>query len=500
MTIEVIDDATMPDALESLEQVGHDMAAFLSDINFHVGDTELLPATYTVKALAVPVGIDCRSYSQVAEANFVINADAPGANDLPTPNITPSGGRFFAQVEVSIEAGDGSPEGTLIYYTTDGSSPVGDEFGNPTSGAEYTGPFTISHPGQPGSDDITKYVRARAFAPAGQNLDYVPSNSASAQLDLTAVERLNAPDISPEGGNYNGLVEVAITATSAPAGSSIYYTLDGSDPGAGDTPSGGVLYTGPFTVQHDASSPFTIQEIVSARVYPPADEAVRYETSYLNDQLYVFSPNFTITFDESWLDFTHGSVVGDEYANYGGGVSIVAGRYGWGSGWENDRAIVFDTSLSNTADSDLEADFTSGNAAGGGFDNILIVGENMVDSNGDGIIDSADDNGGGGYSWFDFQSSNISQVGFDILDIDNGEHGSFGAYFYDDSWNGTFLSGTQLASYGTNVQWGDHSANHFDPITASQLGLNNISGLVFTLPQSGGFDNITFGIGGDSAL
>lgn len=411
---------------------------------------------------------------------------------MPAPNITPSEGRFFAYVDVSIEAGDGSPEGTRIYYTTDGSTPASDEYGNPTSGTLYTGPFTILHPGQPGSADVTKYVRARAFAPEGAGLDYVPSNSASAQMDLTSVERLNALSVSPEEGSYDGAVEVTITASSAPEGSTIYYTLDGTDPGDGDTPTGGTLYTGSFLLQHDAGSALTVAEIVTARVYPSADDAARYDVSYLNDVVYVFSPEFTLTFDESWLGFEHGSLVGDAYENYGGGVWIGAGRWDW----EDDRALVFDSSLTGTADTDLEASFSSGNAAGDTFDNILIVAENLMDSDGDGIIDSPDDNGGGGYTRFDFGATNVSNIGFDVFDIDSGEYSSFGAYLYDSVGNTSYLSGSQLASsYGVGVNWGHNSANHFDPIYAADLGLTNISSLVFTLPHGGGFDNITFGIG-----
>ena len=190
--------------------------------------------------------------------------------------------------------------------------------------------------------------------------------------------------------------------------------------------------------------------------------------------------------------------MGDAYENYGGGVWIGAGRWDWDvdTGFENDRALVFNTGLTGTADSDLEASFSSGNAAGDTFDNIMIVAENMIDADGDGLIDSPDDNGGGGYAWFDFESTHISNVGFDVFDIDSGEVDAFGAFLYDDYGTASFLSGTQLAgSFGTGVQWGDHSANHFDSIQAADLGLANISGLVFTLPNGGGFDNITFGIG-----
>ena len=68
---------------------------------------------------------------------------------------------------------------------------------------------------------------------------YVPAEYA---LSVYGVQNfLDAPAISPNGGNFVNTVNIAITDASSRV--SIYYTLDGTTPTAGST-----LYTGPFTL------------------------------------------------------------------------------------------------------------------------------------------------------------------------------------------------------------------------------------------------------------
>ncbi len=510
MTFEVIDDENLPDPLDPASRVGHQMTSFLSDINFHVAGDMLLPANFAVKAIAVPSGnVSCRTFSQVAEENYVIEPQPVDPSQLPTPEVSPNGGRYLAQTVVTISIDESAPDGTRIYYTLDGTVPVGDEFGNPTTGVEYTGAFTLSHGGAAGSEDVTKYVRARAFAPEGQTLSYLPSNGSSAKFDFGSKQRINAPQISPSGNVFSGSADITMTLPSnAPEGSMIYYSTQGIDPGAGDAPTSGTQYTGPFTVYHDGSSIDQLDKIIVARVYPPAEVVDYYETSYQASELYTFNPDFVLTFDELFAGYVHGSQLDNEYDTFGGGVTISAGR-DFQDLWdhfvlgEEDRAITFDTSLTGTADDDLEAlNLDVGNLGSLGqdaFGNSLIVAENLVDADGDGIIDSPDDNGSGGWAHFDFDSTSVTNFGFDVLDIDSGESSDFFAFIYDDAGSYYRLTGDEMRdTFGSTegtVVWGDYSANRIDPISAAQMSLTNISGVLFNLPNGGSFDNISFSLG-----
>jgi len=66
-------------------------------------------------------------------------------------------------------------------------------------------------------------------------------------LEKIYVQQLPAPIISPAGGDFEGMVEVALTFFGSDE-AVIYYTLDGTPPDAGAT-----LYTGSFTVSQSTT-------------------------------------------------------------------------------------------------------------------------------------------------------------------------------------------------------------------------------------------------------
>ncbi len=152
----------------------------------------------TLKAMARLDGVN----GPTASANYTI---AP-----PAPEFSPSSGTYEGSVSVTLSA----REGALIYYTTDGTQPSVDS-------NVYTVPVLVSN---------STTIRAMA------RLNGVNGPVASADYAIVPL----APVISPGSGPYAGAVSVTI---SAQAGSTIYYTLDGSEPTTSSP-----VYTGPFSI------------------------------------------------------------------------------------------------------------------------------------------------------------------------------------------------------------------------------------------------------------
>jgi Chitobiase/beta-hexosaminidase C-terminal domain len=134
-----------------------------------------------------------------------------------TPYITPAAGTYSSGQTVSISD---STSGTLIYYTTDGSTPT-------SSSATYSG--TIAIPSGPGSETI----RAIAVDAAGA------SSVATSGYTITPI--LAVPAFSPAQGSFGSAQSVTIS--SATPGSVIEYTLDGTQPTASSP-----IYSTPISV------------------------------------------------------------------------------------------------------------------------------------------------------------------------------------------------------------------------------------------------------------
>jgi hypothetical protein len=165
----------------------------------------------------------------------------------PSPTFTPSGPYITGPTAVAISGATGN---TGIYYTTNGSIPT-------TSSACYSVPLLIN----PGT--TLKAIVARVGYPQSevttQTYMYPPAST---------------PTFTPGGRRING--PTSVTISSATAGASIYYTLDGSEPTTSN-----IAYSNPATVmvtggqtlkaiacgnQHSSSGVASVKYVVSVPI------------------------------------------------------------------------------------------------------------------------------------------------------------------------------------------------------------------------------------------
>jgi len=134
---------------------------------------------------------------------------------LPAPVFSVAAGTYVTPQTVIIS--DSTP-GATIYYTTDGTTPT-------TSSTNYTGAITVS---------VTQTIEAIAVETGF-------TNSAVASAAYTISTVLPTPTFSPAGGRYTAAQTVTIS--DATAGTTIYYTTNGTMPTTSSA-----AYSGPITV------------------------------------------------------------------------------------------------------------------------------------------------------------------------------------------------------------------------------------------------------------
>ncbi len=164
--------------------------------------------------------------------------------------------------------------------------------------------------------------------------------------------------------------------------------------------------------------------------------------------------------------------------------------------------MAFDTTFINTADPDLQGPpWAGGNLPVNTILGIVvIIPENLVDADGDGIVDSPDDEGRrpAGSLTFTFAQP-IDRFGFDVVDIEGVVQertsvdfllgGSLvGSMHFED------LENPQSAFYDPTIVFGDNTINRIRPITADNFGALGFDRVVINLGGSGAFDNIVTGV------
>jgi hypothetical protein len=163
-------------------------------------------STQTIQAIAVGSVVGT---SGVGTAVYTIAAPAA------TPTFSPAAGNYNSAQSVTISD---ATAGTTIYYTTNGTTPT-------TASTVYSGPISVTS---------TETIQAIAAGSA-------VGNSAVATAMYTIAAPAATPTFSPAGGTYPGAQTVTIS--DATAGTTIYYTTNGTMPTTAST-----LYTGPISV------------------------------------------------------------------------------------------------------------------------------------------------------------------------------------------------------------------------------------------------------------
>jgi beta-glucanase (GH16 family) len=157
-------------------------------------DVPVAPNPQILKAIAVKPGFD---QSAVATATYSITPL------VATPTFDPSPGTYSSPVAVTLSD---STENTVIYYTTNGSTPT-------TASRKYNG----------APIDVTKTEDIDAIAAVGHD-----EQSAVASATYKIVAGTAAPPTVSTSPARNGAAIATLRTNSA--GATIYYTLDGTAP------------------------------------------------------------------------------------------------------------------------------------------------------------------------------------------------------------------------------------------------------------------------------
>jgi len=220
-----------------------------------------MSASGTLKAIAIAPGY---GPSAVGAATYNI------AQVLPAPALSPSAGTYTTAQKVVISE---SASATTIYYTTDGTAPT-------TASKVYGAPITVSA-------SETLYAIA-------VKTGYINSPAAGGLYSIAPP--LPAPTISPAGGAYTAAQTV--TLSDATAGTTIYYTTNGTTPTTAST-----LYSGPITV----SASETLQAIAVETGYTTSPVAAATYTITIASTTYINYPSSAFT--ASSLSLNYGAAV-----------------------------------------------------------------------------------------------------------------------------------------------------------------------------------------------
>lgn len=207
-----------------------------SDTNFWYDPNQppTLSQTSTLRVRGFKEGLEP---SEVLVLQLNLNA-----NQAQAPIFSPAAGTYQDSVTVSLSAAAGA----TIRYTTDGSEPT-------TGSTVYTSPITLTS---------STTVHARAWEngkdPSAVSREVFTITSAPVPAD--------PPGFSHDSGTYSAAFQLSLTA---PAGSTIRYTTDGTDPTATSlaysTPLS--IPVGTTTVKAFVQAPGKLDSAIATRTY-----------------------------------------------------------------------------------------------------------------------------------------------------------------------------------------------------------------------------------------
>jgi hypothetical protein len=215
--------------------------------------------------------------------------------------------------------------------------------------------------------------------------------------------------------------------------------------------------------------------------------------------VYLFLAGVTHAAKMDFNSWPNGKIINNQYLAKDG-VTISADNFTPG---HPDIAATFDTDLKNTADLDLQQPWTGGgNLKNHNFTNILIIAQNDIDKNHDGLIDSPNDEGQSqpaGVFHFNFTAPQ-NLFDFDLLDVDGpqeiGPNKDYVAFFSQGKELARVSFGAfvdpKSKFYDPTVHYANNSANHIQPITSSELGIGDFDRVDLNMGWSTDIDNIIF--------
>jgi len=174
------------------------------------------------------ISIKARAYltdwvpSAITQQNYTIT----GQVSFNQPIFNPAAGTYQTAQSITISAP--IPADATIRYTTDGSDPT-------ATSPIYSTPIPIPL-------NTTMTIKVRGF-----RANWTDSQVFSATYNITGQVTMTTPVFSPMPGTYTSPQQITINTVTVPAGATIRYTTDGSDPSL----TNGTVYTEPITLGLD---------------------------------------------------------------------------------------------------------------------------------------------------------------------------------------------------------------------------------------------------------